>query len=204
METYYSQPEIDTNSSFNNYKSIKITDSSLIKIATLSLFLSVSPVPVEAYNYATSNTENANKYNSENCDSWIDVPDENITLGIQQNSEQIKQNEIKTKFTKSYLENDLATDERTLYTNVFSFLADKLKVLPVKEEHVTVNRIDDTVTFYTYLGKKMLLSVSKGVSDIKDKEVMFSISLNRKVVLIDQMNIDELIESVRKSLQEIN
>ena len=115
----------------------------------------------------------------------------------------IRQDEVFMRFCASFEKNNMSEVERELYIPLFKQMAEKLKVLPVENEHVTIGRQDGTVTFYLYLGKNLLLSVSKAISQIATDDVMFSVSLNKKVVVVDRLPVDELITRIEKTYSEL-
>ena len=127
----------------------------------------------------------------------------NPVLKVFRVTEKSRQDEVFIRFRSSFEENNVSEVEREFYTPLFKQMADKLKALPVENEHVTIGRQDSTVTFYLYLGKNLLLSVSKAISQIATDDVMFSVSLNKKVVVVDRLPVDELITRIEKTYSEL-
>lgn len=124
-------------------------------------------------------------------------------LKVYRVAEKSRQNEIMMRFCTSFEENNMTEEEKTIYTPLFQKMADDLKVLPVESEHVDIGRQDGTVTFYLYLGKNLLLTVSKAVSQLITDDVMFSVSLNKKVMVVDRMPITELLTCIENTYSEL-
>ena len=177
-----------------------------VRMGSISLFT----FPVANQEYTIETAQNTSKGSPFRLNLNIDYGHQiNITdagrsvLKVINVAGKIRQDEVFMRFSSSFEENNMSEVEREFYTPLFKQMADKLKALPVESEHVTIGRQDGTVTFYLYLGKNLLLTVSKAVSQLATDDVMFSVSLKKKVMVVDRLPVDELITCIEKTYSEL-
>ncbi len=127
-----------------------------------------------------------------------------VKLKFHRVDEKGRQDEIFRRLYLSFEENNMTHDENDYYYPTFRQMADELKTLPVENEHVAIDHQDGTITFFLYLGKGLLLTVSKAaVQPVNDNDIMFSIALNKKVMVVDRMSFYELKKKVEKTYSEL-
>lgn len=207
MSAYYCQAELQKRTDL--YRPSRKSNSFYqrqVRVGSFSLFT----FPVTNQEYTIETPKKTSKVHlfwyRRNDDNGLQVNLKDVgshVLKVYRVAEKNRQDEIMMRFFISFEENNMTEEEKALYSPLFKQMADKLKALPVENEHVTVGRQDGTVTFYLYLGKELLLTVSKAVSQLTTDEVMFSISLNKKVMVVDRMHIAELLKRIEKTYSEL-
>ena len=184
---------------------------SKLQLSRLSVSLYVLSIPMTTYSLSNDVAQELSSHQIvDTCVSYYDgcvdlqLPgiEGNIFLSTLQTSEQIEQKMTYKRLLQSYRENVKSTDDVSYY-NIFSKLAEELKILPIQSELVSISHIDETINFTLYLGKKMMLSVAKAISQQENDHVMFSIALEKNILVVDRMPLHLLVEKVKDVYSKI-
>lgn len=201
---------------FNDHNFYKVTPACRqscikLKLATLSMALYLIPaVPSHAYavnkDVRVVKATTLDLYSPNRALLSITIPNvssKGTQLSVTKTADEIEQDCRMRKFEESFLGNALSQEEQSFFYPVFNQLADSLKKLPVTGQHVPVGRMDGTVTFNLLLPKHILLTVSKAAYQHNTEDVMFSISVNKRILMVERMSLEELMDRVNNTLNEL-
>lgn len=213
MNAHYSEYiKQNENRDFYNVVPASKRNYSCVRLAALSATLYFSAVTSVTSAYQADSTkvvqhEFIDGIMSPNTSSLVlsfTYPTSETKLSITKTAEEIHQDKVFSSFEASFMSNDLTSVEYEYFYPVFNQLANSLKVLPSLGNHVSISRDDGTVMYNILLPNNVLLTISKAAYQMnKTNDVMFSISVNKRMLVVDRMPIDELVKCVLDTINEL-
>ena len=88
------------------------------------------------------------------------------------------------------------TCDKECFTSVFEQLGNRIQKLDFKGCFVDVSQVRNRINFNLVFDGGLFISIAKTIDSIDSDEVMFSISRNKKKIIISQMNVDDLMEKI--------
>jgi len=107
------------------------------------------------------------------------------------------------KLYKSFSENfNDSQDDIEHFEPLFMKIANELKCLNICSAFVDVSRKKNLIDFNLNLENGLFLSVASNVGELTD-DVMFSLALNHKTLVIDVMNLKDVVERTIEVMRQI-
>lgn len=101
--------------------------------------------------------------------------------------------------------NRISEKERSEYNSIFHFLTDGgISEIPFKKCHIDIVKPKHFMDVNLNLGNNILLSIGKGISNLKNNYVHFSISVGNKMQIINHSTIQNLTAHIKEVLEKIN
>lgn len=107
--------------------------------------------------------------------------------------------ELKKTFEEHFTQD---ASDKILYESVFSSIAESICDLDMCGSYVDVSRIQKLVDFNVCLQKDVFLSVAKRIDQKDNNNVMFSLSHENRVILVDQMDLNTLMFKIKQMLSD--